>query len=152
LLSKVNFMPTTIHGEFYDLAEIKDIPILDVCGFLGIDVHKQGKNHWCRIRMEKTPSVILHPENNTFYDFGNGRHGSCIDLVSYATGKTFSEAVYTLGDAFHLTPLSPSEVKRRFRRMSSSDYARIGLYSDLATKNFQFPVEHFSLKKSIRAV
>ena len=140
-------MPTTIHGEFYDLGEIKDLPILDVCSYLGIDVHKQGKNHWCRIRTEKTPSVILHPENNTFYDFGNGKHGSCIDLVSYATGKSFIEAVHTLGDAFCLTPLPAPELKHRFQRMTPSDYARIGLYSDLATKNFEFPVEHFSLEK-----
>lgn len=140
-------MATSTHNPSYSLTEVKDIPILDVCDYLGLSVEKKGKNYWCRVRPEKVPSVILHTGNNTFYDFGNGEHGSNIDLVSYATGKSFADAVQTLGNAFNLKPESLSDIKNRFRVMSNTDYARIGLYADLATKNFTFPVEHFSFEK-----
>ena len=85
-------MTTTTYNHSYSLSEVKDIPILDVCDYLGIPVEKKGKNHWCRIRPEKVPSVILHTDTNTFYDFGNGEHGSNIDLVCYATGQSFIDA------------------------------------------------------------
>ena len=137
-------MPEPRRSISYNLAEIKEIPILDVCDYLGLAVEKRGKNYWCRVRQEKHPSVILHTENNTFYDFGNTEHGSNIDLVCYATGKSFSEAVIDLGRYFQLQPESREDIKKRFSVMSFREYSRIGLHGDLATKNFKFPIEHLS--------
>jgi len=133
----------------YILTKIKDIPILDVCDYLGINVNKRGRDYWCKVRPERNPSVILHTDTNTFYDFGNQKHGSSIDLVCYATGKSFEEAVYALGKAFDLAPESETEKRHRFRTMSRTDYLRIGLHSDLATKNFTFPIEHLPLNKLV---
>lgn len=140
-------MPIATQKHTYNLTDVKDIPIVAVCDYLGIPVKKAGKNYWCRVRPEKDPSVILHTENNTFYDFGNQEHGSNIDLVCYATGKSFSQAAQALGEAFHLQPESREEMKQRFLHMSRMDYARIGLHADLSTKNFTFPTEHLSWDK-----
>ena len=128
----------------YRLSDIKDIPILDVCDFLGIQVEKRGRSYWCKVREESTASTILHTENNTFYDFGTQEHGSNIDLYCVYTGAEFGEAVSVLGEAFQLSPETDFERKIRNQTMSMSDYARIGLYGDLATKNFRFDIENLS--------
>ncbi len=127
--------------QSYSLTEVKDISILDVCDRLGIQATRRGKNYWCKLRDERHPSVILHLDNNTFYDFGTQEHGSNIDLVCCVTGKSFGEAVRYLGESFGLIPESPEEAHKRFLTMSRTDYARIGLHADLATKNFTFPIE-----------
>ena len=143
-------MTTDTYRPNFDLNEVKNIPILDVCDYLNLSVQKKGKNYWCRVRPEKTPSVILHTDNNTFYDFGNAEHGSNIDLVCYATGLSFSEALQALGEAFHLHPEHRYSAQKRYRVMSIADYARIGLYADLATKNFTFPVERYSIERLMK--
>ncbi len=124
----------------YSLDAVKEIPIVQVCDRLGLPVTRRGKSYWCKLRDERTASAILHPENNTFYDFGTQDHGSNIDLVCSATGKSVSEAVRYLGDTFSLTPETPADARKRFQTMSRADYARIGLHADLATKNFTFPI------------
>lgn len=135
--------------RLFNLSEIKDIPILEVCTFLGITTQKKGRNHWCKLRDERSASTILHTENNTFYDFGTQQGGSNIDLYCTMTGASISEAITELGNAFHLQPESYEERKKQFRTMSRSDYARIGLYYDLATKNFTFDIEHLSLDQLV---
>ena len=138
-----------LHMQSYSLSEVKDISILDVCDQLGITVTRRGKSYWCKLRDERNASVILHPDTNTFYDFGTQDHGSNIDLVCFVTGKSFAEAVRYLGESFGLTPETQEEAHKRFLTMSRSDYARIGLHADLATKNFTFPIETCSLKKLV---
>ena len=124
----------------YSLYEVKDLPILEVCDLLAVPVTRRGKSYWCKLRDEHTPSAILHPENNTFYDFGSQDHGSNIDLVCLVTGKSFGDAVRFLGEAFSLQPETSADAMKRFQTMSRADYARIGLHADLATKNFTFPI------------
>jgi len=133
----------------YSLDEVKDLSILAVCDQLGLFVMRRGKNHWCKLRDERIPSTILHSENNTFYDFGTQEHGSNIDLVCKVTGKPFDEAVRYLGDAFALQPESPAQARHRFRTMSKTEYARIGLHWDLATKNFSYPIDRCSADKLV---
>lgn len=123
----------------YDLAELRNIPILDVCEHLGLQVEKRGRNFWCKVRSESRASVILHTDTNYFYDFGNGEHGNNIDLVQYATGISDGKAIRKLANAFHI---SPSETKedRLSKPMNLWEYKKIGLYGDMATKNLIFPV------------
>lgn len=135
--------------KIFNIYEVKEIPILEVCAHLGISTQKRGKNYWCKLRDERNASTILHTDKNTFYDFGTQQGGSNIDLYCAATGVSFHEAIEELGNAFHLTPESYEERKNQYRRMSRSDYRRIGLYFDLATKNFRFDVEHLSLNQLV---
>ena len=133
----------------YSLNEVKDLSILAVCDQLGVFVARRGKHYWCKLRDERIPSTVLHPETNTFYDFGTQAHGSNIDLVCTVTGKPFDEAVRYLGETFSLQPETPADIRRRFRTMSRTDYARIGLHWDLATKNFTFPIGRCSPEKLV---
>lgn len=133
--------------QSYSLDEVKSIPILDVCTQLGINVEYRGRNAWCKLRDEHNPSTILHPESNTFFDFGTQEHGSNIDLVCYTTGKSFADAVRYLGESFALAPETSADARKRFRTMTRSDYARIGLHWDLATKNFIFPIDRCAPQK-----
>lgn len=126
--------------RFYDLTAIKEIPILSVADALGIHIVKRGRNHWCKIRNEKDPSVILHTDRNFFYDFGNQAHGDVIHFVQYAMNVSFSEAIRYLGETFGLVPkVTRQELLQR--PLTNWEYSRIGLYGDMATKNFVFPIE-----------
>lgn len=129
----------------YDLAELRNIPILDVCEYLNLQTEKRGRNYWCKVRPESRASVILHTDTNYFYDFGNEEHGNNIDLVQYAKpGISPGKAIRELAKAFHI---SPSETKedRLSKPMNLWEYKKIGLYGDLATKNLVFPVTSASI-------
>lgn len=129
---------------FYDLSAIKQIPILSVAEQMGIDVQKRGKNFWCKVRDENEPSVVLHPDRNSFYDFGNQEHGDVIHFVQYAQGISAGAAIRYLGETFGLEP-SMTRQELLDRPLTDWEYSRIGLHGDLATKNFVFPIETASL-------
>lgn len=124
----------------YDLDKLKNLPILDVCEYLGLNVEKHGRNFWCKVRPEKEASVIVHPETNYFYDFGNGEHGSNIDLVQYAKGGiSVGRAIRDLAKAFHIVP-SESREESLAKLMNNWEYEKIGLQGDRAAKNLIFPI------------
>lgn len=126
--------------KFYDLTRIKEIPILEVCNVLGIETKDKGRGDYlCSIRPDdKSPSTYIHTtgsRKNTFYDFG-GEHGDIIKMVSLVKGITIGEAIQFLGETFHI---SPNNAERSDPNdLADYEYAKIGLYADLATKNFDF--------------
>ena len=138
------------HPKRYNLDAIKALPILDVCAHFGIDVEKRGRNYWCRLRPERTPSTILHTDSNTFYDFGTQEKGSSIDLVCKTQDLTAAQAIRALGAAFQLPEETSQQRHIREHIMRPIDYMRIGLYADLATKNFTFPVDSLPLSKLVK--
>ena len=129
---------------FYDISVIKQIPILSVAEHMGIDVQKRGKNFWCKVRNENEPSVVLHPDRNSFYDFGNQEHGDVIRFVQYAQDISAGAAIRYLGETFGLKP-SMTRQELIDRPLTDWEYSRIGLQGDLATKNLVFPIETASL-------
>lgn len=132
---------------FYDLEQINKIPIVDVCRqLLGIHVEKRGKDFWCKSRSERTASTILHPDENTFHDFGSGTHGNVISFVSYVRGVTPGTAISMLADCFHIPSINLNEGKSN-NHISDWEYEQIGLYGDRATKNFTWDFEHTSLER-----
>ena len=130
--------------NLYDLDELRALPILEVCDHLGLPVEKRGKNFWCKVRPETKASVILHPDTNQFYDFGNCEHGNNIDLVRYARGIPAGKAIRELAEAFDISP-SVSGEEKLSKPMNAWEYKKIGLYDDLATKNLVFPVTSSSV-------
>lgn len=131
---------------YYDISAIKEIPILSVADRMGIAVEKRGKNYWCKIRQEQNPSVILHPDRNTFYDFGNQVHGDVISFVCYAQDIKPGEAIRYLGENFALTP-NVSRQELLLRPLTNWEYKQIGLYGDMASKNIVFPIDMLSLEE-----
>lgn len=132
--------------SLYDLSAIRDLPILDVCSALGLDTEKHGKNFWCKVRSEEKASVILHTDSNTFYDFGNGRKGSVIDLVQYASSCSIGAAIGFLAKSFRIEP-SMSRQDFVEKPLSNWEYQVIGLHGDLASKNIRFPIETASVNE-----
>lgn len=132
---------TTRRG-FYDKESILDIPILDVAYELGVEIHYKGGNPWCRLRSDDdTASTILHPESdlkypNTFHDFGSGEHGDVIKMTMLVRELSWKDAVQYLGQTFHIPP--QDRTKQNEGHLSNREYASIGLYGDLSTKNFSF--------------
>lgn len=132
-------------GRFYDFGKLKSIPILDVCTFLGIPVETRGGKYWCKIRNERTSSVLLHTDKNIFYDFGSQEKGDNLQLTALVLDCPLKEAVDKLATHFgiepeHRDPAAPREI-------SDWEYQIIGLYGDLATKNFSFNVERMSIPR-----
>lgn len=122
----------TERNNYYDLPKIREIPIEEVCQVLGIQVANRGGRFWCKLREERTASTILHPDKNTYHDFGTGQHGDAIDLVSTVQGIGKGEAIRFLADTFHIPPEAG---KQRKTGLNSWEYRQIGLAGDLATKN-----------------
>ena len=129
---------------FYDISAIKQIPILSVAEQMGIAVQKCGKNFWCKVRDEEKPSVVLHPDRNSFYDFGKQEHGDVIHFVQYAQDISAGAAIRYLGETFGLEPCMTRQ-ELIDRPLTDWEYSRIGLHGDLATKNLVFPIETASL-------
>lgn len=134
-------------GRHYDLNEIKAIPILDVCQLLGIQWEIRGGKHWCRIRDERTASVLLHPEKtpNCYIDFGGtNKLSDVIQLVCDYNGMSRGDAIKYLAEAFNI---SPDKQNAASNELNSWEYEKIGLYGDLATKNFTFDIERQGIEK-----
>lgn len=130
-------MGTNNTNNFYDLEQIKSIPILDVCNAFGIVVERKGGNLWCKVRPERTASAILHPENNTFHDFGTNMTSDVIGLVSLFHGVDRGAAIQQLAGAFSISTSNPRGGLAD-TELTSWEYKMIGLDGGMATKNFDF--------------
>lgn len=123
-------------SRYYDLDQIKQIPILDVCNAFGVEIHNKSGKSWCKVRPERTPSVILHPDRNTYHDFGTNETSDNIGLVSAYLGVDRGEAIRFIGEAFNLVPVNPREGVQA-GELTAWEYQKIGL-SYMASNNFEF--------------
>lgn len=136
------------HSGFYDLDKIKEIPITDVLTDLyGIEVHKRGSNRaFCDIRGEKTPSCCLYLDSNSFCDFGDGnRGGNVVNLVQLLSNVEFKEAVNILADRYGI---ASEKVNGENILPTNSQYAKIGIQADMASKNFSFDFDRYGLERT----
>ena len=80
------------------MREIKNINIVLLFESNGIGVQKVGSRHkcLCPFHSEKTPSMVLYP-NNTFYCFGCLRGGDAVTFLMKYHGIKFVEALRYLG-------------------------------------------------------
>lgn len=132
---------------FYDLEQIKNIPIVDVCrDLLELSIEKRGNNLWCKSRSERTASTILHPENNTFHDFGTGLGGDVISLVSYVCDIEPASAISMLAEGFHIPRIDQREGMND-SHINDWEYKQIGLHADRATKNFTWDFVRTSIER-----
>lgn len=135
---------------FYDLDEVKSIPILDVCDFLGIPWKRSGKTYWCKLRPEEnTASCQLNVENGSkhdwFYDHGSHVGGDVIRFAQECIGCSWQDALDNLAGTFGVQSLSNSDYMNR-TELSDHEYKKIGVYGDLATKNMEFPFDKYSIE------
>lgn len=134
-------------GKFYDFEQLKAIPILDVCrDLLGLELEHKHNGWWCKLRGERTASALLHVDKNTFYDFGISTGGDNIELVKLHFDIDKKEAIQRLAEAFHIQPRTQQKA-RDSNELADWEWERLGLYADVATKNFVFDAERMSIER-----
>lgn len=92
------------------------VSIEEMADKFGANPSRSGKCKFNPLREEKTSSLHIYPQTNTYTDFGNPEGGSSvIDFYMNATGKDFSEAVKDLKDFANITP-EVKVVKRTYKK------------------------------------
>ncbi len=131
---------------FYDVEKLKSIPICDVAQAFGVPVKKNGNDYWCAIRSERTSSCKLYAKTNSFCDFGAANYGGdTIELTKFLNGcSSRYEAMEILAQTFGIQPEQQLENTRRLP--SIRQFAKIGIYGDVATKNFDFHIDKYGLE------
>lgn len=79
--------------KIIDLEEIKKIPIKQILNNYGIKI---SSANFFKLRDEKTASVKLYEDTNSYYDFGSGQGGSVIDLIMFLEKTTTADAINIL--------------------------------------------------------
>jgi len=129
-------------NPFYNIEEIRAIPIEDVCKANGIEIVTKSGGSWCCVRSEKSASCKIY-EGNTFCDFGNAnRGGDVIDFYCYITDLNpkdkadRTKAIYALAEQFDIKPINCCKSgKGKQLKLTAQEYERIGICADLTTKN-----------------
>lgn len=83
--------------------KIKEVVrIEDLANRTGYPVQRNG---FCFsiFKQEKTPSLKLHPDTNSFYDYSSAQGGDCFSWVMGLYNVGFTEAVKILGDMYGIT-------------------------------------------------
>lgn len=132
--------------NYYELSEIKSVPIPEVLARFGIKINKAG---FFALRRERTPSAKYYPNTNTYCDFGRSNEGGdVIKLYSILTGVDKRDAIAAFASEFGILPASKNENGNI--EMTERQYNAIGLYGDMASKNMEFDFEHYSLEANSR--
>lgn len=131
---------------FYNIEDLKNLPIHEVAQAFGIQVKKNGNDYWCAIRDERTPSCKLYTKTNTFCDFGAANYGGdTIELTKFLNAcPSRYEAMEVLAQTFGIQPEKQSEIGRRLP--SERQFAKIGIQADMATKNFDFHLDKYGVE------
>lgn len=91
-----------------DIEKIKGIPIASYLEHKGIQVPARG-NICAFWRGDKNPSVSIDRARNRWYDHGEGRGGSVLDLVMAVEGCSFSQAADILeSGAYSVANFAPA--------------------------------------------
>ncbi|WP_373514186.1 CHC2 zinc finger domain-containing protein [Persicitalea sp.] len=83
------------------LEETRKVDIVQVVQGLGLKIHEHRKI-LCPFHEEKTPSLYLYPNTNTYYCFGCGKHGDVIHFYAGFCQLEYKKAMHEL--AFHYVP------------------------------------------------
>ena len=134
-------------NPFYEIDRIKEIPIADLCrNVLGLECSRRGDRTWCKLRPERTASTLLNENRNTYYDFGTTEHGDIINLVSSVMHIDYKAAIQFLGETYGI-PAADRRQGLSSHELTSWEYAKLGIYADLATKNFEFNTDRMPYER-----
>lgn len=131
---------------YYNIEDIKAIPIQDICSLYGISLNKKGENWWGRLRSnDKTPSFSVNPSKNIWRDWGMGKGGDTIALVSEIEGVDKGNAIGILGERFGVSPEVNNYQKRYLP--THSQFKEIGIYSKRSIQNLDINLEKQSVEE-----
>jgi DNA primase catalytic core len=81
------------------LEEARKIDLLQVVQDLGLGLH-QHRKIVCPFHEEKTPSLVLYPQTNTYYCFGCGKRGDVIHFYAAVTNQEYKAAMHELAHRY----------------------------------------------------
>lgn len=99
LQKKLKWLTNPNPKKTIDIDIIKEqVKVADYLKIMGCKLIPFGKRLKCKciFHNEKSPSLVIYPETNSYYCFGCGEGGSIIDLVMKTQGMTVSQAVKKL--------------------------------------------------------
>jgi DNA primase (bacterial type) len=73
--------------------------IIETIERAGFAPKQKGRAFWlsCPFHQDRTPSMKVDPERQTFHCFGCGAHGSVVDFIMQLHGLSFKDALVYLG-------------------------------------------------------
>lgn len=78
-----------------NIEDAKRYPIIELARSLGLFINR-GNFSRCLFHSEKTASMMLYSDTNTFYCYGCHKSGDVIDLYRKVTGESFVETIRKL--------------------------------------------------------
>ena len=136
---------------YYNIEDIKSIPIQDVCSLYGISLKAKGENWWGRLREnDKTPSFSINPSKNIWRDWGISKGGDVISLVSELESVDQGKAIAILGERFGIEKQYSNEYSNeKYNGLPTfNQYKNIGIYSKRAIRNLDINLEKQSLEEA----
>lgn len=97
-------------------AVAQQVSIESVAEYLGLQ--KDGKMY--KYPGEKTASVKIYPESNSFYDFGRGVGGDCVKLWSHVRGCDSWTALKQIRECFGLNTPNRAHSRDLIRKQESA--------------------------------
>lgn len=137
--------------RFFDLEEVRSLPIKEVCAAFGIRVERSD---FIKLRPEeKTASTKLYLNKGTgydrFYDFGSHIGGDCIQLIEQYHQCSWQDALEDVADAFGIQPVNNFEYEQR-GVLTDRQWLKLGVYGDSVSKNLDFDMERFSVESAAK--
>lgn len=126
----------------FDLKEIKSIKCEDVARKCGIKLTRKHNRFWGKLRNEKTESFSINPAKNLWYDFGEGKGGSVIDLLMEIESISKEEAINRLAEDYGIA----KEKSTGWRGLTDSQYKELGIQPERATMNFKIDLTKHSIE------
>jgi len=104
MASREKYSSTVIMPDIFKT--VKDnVSILEAIERYGLNPIRKGQYYWlnCPFHAERTPSLCIYPETESFHCFGCGAHGDVIDFVSKLFNIPLRDAALELANNFNLT-------------------------------------------------
>ena len=96
----------------------RNIPIKEIAQFLGLGEMNETNFVSCPKHVDKTPSLRLYPDTNTWHCFSCGAGSSVIDLYMFVTGLDFRTSFEQICELYGLDYEAKSEdAKKEIRKL-----------------------------------
>ncbi|MGA0558904.1 CHC2 zinc finger domain-containing protein [Larkinella sp. VNQ87] len=134
------------------LAQTRGISILRVVSDLGYVLHENRKIV-CPFHTEKTPSLVVYPQTNSYHCFGCGRHGDVIHFYAGVSRLEYTAAMHQL--AFNYLPDYKPELYKRgklekIQKTGLSRPEKVTLPAD--TKTYEYKPLHSDIYEDFRRI
>ena len=133
----------------YDLDAIGQIPIEEILSDYGVQLQR---NHFFKLRDERSASAKYYPETNSWFDFGGGSNkgGGTIQLVMELENVGKSEAIRLLGKRYHIRELTTPAGAERFNWLSNKDFQLIGIDAQNPLRAPKNPYQSYTEEQAAR--